>query len=122
MKAILLLMLPFFLRYESKILTQNSCGERCLIAEKILLNFIVDYATNETKFLSFIASKDAKTSFQQELLNNLYIDPKLSNYSHNTLYALNNNTRRQYPFSIIFVQDSKTLEYVLIFPINDHQH
>lgn len=96
-------------------LTEKSCGERCSIATKILLNFITEYATNETRFLSFIVSKDAKTSFQKEMLDNLYHDPTLSNYSHNTLYVLNNNSRRrQYPFSIIFVQDSESLKYVLL--------
>lgn len=84
-------------------LTEKSCGERCSIATKVLLNFITEYATNETKFLSFIVSKDVKTPFQKEILDHLYHDPTLSNYPYHALYSLNNNDtqHRQQSFNII---------------------
>lgn len=97
-------------------LTEKSCGEKCSIAKKILLNFIEGYATDETKFLSFIVSREATTPFQKEILDHLCNDPILSSYPHSTLYALNNNDtqHRQQSFNMIFVKDSKTLKYVRV--------
>lgn len=96
---------------------EKSCGEKCLIPEKILLNFVMEYVADDTSFLSFIVSKEATTPFQEELLDNLYMDAIPSRYSYNTMHVLNstNNRRRHHPFNIIFVKDSETLEYVICF-------
>lgn len=81
----------------------------------------MEYATDETKSLSFIVSKEAETPFQRELLDNLCSDPILSSYPYSTLFELNDGTRhRQKSFNVIFVKDSETLQYVLFTPLVIH--
>lgn len=90
--------------------------EKCLILKKILFNFIGEYVANETIRISFIVSKEDETPFQKALLDAVYSDPMLLKYPHNMLNALHTSstaTRRKH-FNIIFIEESETLEYVIL--------
>lgn len=90
--------------------------KNCLIAKRILFNFIEEYVPSGTIFLSFIVSKEAETPFQKELFATMYSDPMLSKYSYRTMSALIRSTpQRRKSFNMIIVKDSETLKYVLFF-------
>lgn len=83
----------------------------------ILTNYLIKYLSEDEIFVSIIFSTDFHTALDQDQPNfehdffvNLFDDPALTEFAHNTLNELDNTIRdHRSSFNIILIDSSKSL-------------
>lgn len=88
-----------------------------VVLSVIITNYLLKYLSEDQIFVSIIFSTDFHTAFEQDQPNfehdffvNLFDDPALTEFAHNTLNDLDNTIRdHRNSFNIILIDSSKSL-------------
>lgn len=91
---------------------EQSQSDESVVLGEIITNYLIKYLSEDQIFVSIIlppSEKDPR-NFEDDLFANLFDDPTLTQFAHNTLDELDYTIRgHRNAFNIILIDDSKSL-------------